>query len=230
MILLDDYRGKDTGWHRCEALSLMHVTATRLKKEATLYKEKWFDYRRLHHAEATMLFADFYCIAARSAHAKHFDIETAARSAGFRGAHLFAIKKSEIGAFWAARQVADSYGMPYGFFCLRAINIVMRQCSWKYIPRPGQLYGEETIKELGSDWEALKRQRLFLAENAYFLLENDVGAPDQVAYRKWLVENIANRTHPEYALSDVLNKHIREEDALQMLDEKVVKLAMLLCQ
>jgi hypothetical protein len=230
MIMLDTYTGKGLEPDRAEALALNKVSLDLLEREAELYRAKWFDYRRLHHSEATLLFAELYRQASKRAHAKYFDRDEAENVRAYKGANVFALGKGEITGFWKARQHADFYGIPYGWFCSFAIDAWLRKMAWKYLPRPNQLYSDEVRDEITEKWVSIKQTRLFRAETDFYRLTSYTGHPDQEAYIDWLIGQVAQRSNPEFALSGLIGIDIPEDRAINYFGHDRVNHAHLLAQ
>ena len=186
LILLPDYIGKDTDRNQSERLAATHVKEVDLHRENALYQTKWWDYRRLHHTETTWLFTEFYREAVKRAHKKHFDRIEGIERKGIGTKELFNRSQSQITALWRARQVADIYGIPYGLFCSFAMNALLDWRVWKDTPKPSMLYNRGVVEAVTQKWDAMKRSRMTLAKDPFFLVENYEEHQDQDAYQEWI--------------------------------------------
>lgn len=142
--------------------------------EPDLYQTKWWDYRLLHPAQATYLFADAYTEAARAYAQRNIDLEYGKVFKPYPGRDLFskpqlmlrkdgtprkekgkdkytkAPAKTTIAGMWKARQMSDRHGIPYRFYCDAAIEYTEKGI-WHRLPGPQQLYSTK-VSEAQADW------------------------------------------------------------------------------
>ena len=230
MIRLREYIGKGMPNEVAERVTATYIAPKHLKKEPALYRMKWWDYRRLHHAEATCLFAAFYFDAVQAAHAKFLDLEESRHRRTRR--HIFGkdFTKGLRTSLWLARQAADEYGLPYGYFCSFAINGLMESYTWQHVPLPAHLYQDGVMEIVTHRWDWAKRATLQRATDPFFDVKNYRGHPDQDAYQDWVCGQISLRASPEFALADLLNVQIPLERARRHFEAGRVNRAVELCQ
>jgi hypothetical protein len=201
--LIEDYFGHDLTDEEAERLALERVNKDLLKKEAGLYRTKWFDYRHLHHVKATYLFVAFFTKAIQAAVARYADVERAPFVKGYRGTDFMELRKADITGFWKARQALDEKGIPYG----TGLHFAMQFCyrhNRSYAPRPSHLYHPEMLDAMNEHWLEMTRARIYVASDPWFLPSSYQGHPDQDDHQTWISEQIEKRAAPEYALASLV--------------------------
>jgi len=170
----------DAGWARNEHLAYLHLRGDWQPFEVSLYRSKWFDYRFMHHIEASQLFASAYRDAYKHAFASNVDTGRSEYVRGFPGQDLFdpKVPKTTLAGIMRARQHADAIGCPYDFYCHHAIK---KATSWRrdYLPRPTQLYSGQITEYVVEKWEEAQAARLYLPEDERYRNQAYVGAPAQ---------------------------------------------------
>lgn len=164
------FGGGDRGMarHNLSIFTCGLIPPERLKIESDLMRMKWFDYRFMHPAAATALFALHYEQEFRWAWRKHVDVETVDRKQPLGFKDLFTLNtqgfspsmRGDVSALWQARQVADAIGVPYGFYMYEAFERLMRR-GWKRLPRPNQLSDDKGMQKLA---EAVEKSWLERAD------------------------------------------------------------------
>jgi len=170
-------------------------------EEAELMMSRWFDYRDLLPAQATLLFAERYEAIYRETYAKTRDLNKAETIELVLVSNLF--KSTELIPTWRARQAADRIGCKYDFY-LREVFKRIWDRGWRYLPRPNQLYGDEMMSDIKEVWKLETLCSLQLAQSQRFKVASFVGHPDQVAYYDYLVAEIKRREHPHLSLARVV--------------------------
>lgn len=174
---------------------LRHVPLKHRLNEATLYSTKWWDYRPLHPAHATALFAQAYGIAWRQASDRRFGCSSERWdlvSYPFidRSWNPFIEAQARARGFWKARQYCDDGGMPYEFYCQQFFS--KAEDYFENLPRPQEMYRRDVILPVLEDWELLSASGMpqMPKHEDYFLRYNGVDKQHQKeweeAYSNWL--------------------------------------------
>lgn len=224
------FYGHDLNFLDCEVLALANVPAPLLKKESSLMGKKWFDYRRLHPTKATYLFAHYYVRAYQGFMMATFDV---------RGRYMRPFKELDVMqaheklAVWRLRQLVDDLGMRYDFFLQHAFKGYSHS-GWflkkmdkgsRAAPRPSHINANaDLITNVMMQWEEECASRIQWPRDPRYKAENFFGHVDQLAWEDWLVGQIAQRRHPQYALQTALyiESALRIEKAVASFDERVV--------
>ena len=224
--------GYDLDFLNAETLMMQHIPDSLIKKEAELMRTKWFDYRRMHPTKATYYFTHCFHKAYQQ-----FMVTTYDRS----GRYMKAFKQMDImhayekQAVWKLRQLADSLGMRYDFFLLRAFawysdGWFLKQIGKKVTaPRPAHIGANaDLLTDVMMQWEEECAARIQFAQDPRYKTRNFFGHADQLAYEDWLIEQIKQRRHPQYALHAALyiEDALRIEKALEVFGERVVSAAV----
>ena len=180
--------------------------------EVGLFDRKWFDYRFLHPARATYLYAHYYREIYRRMTRKHVDHRKAEWVSGARG-DVFDGK--ETTGFWKGRRQADEWCMPYDLYIALAFEKAM---TWKrpYLPRPAQLYSDQIKDYVFDKWVERMKTKVYLAKDPRYKLDRFQGAPAQLAHMDWVLDQAALREQPHVFLAGVLYRH-------PMIDEERVE-------
>lgn len=197
----------------CEVIAAQNIAPELLALEPGLYKTKWFDYRRLHHSMATMLFAHYYRQAHAAAVVKYFDRNNT-NSYGLRSNNIFALPRQDRTGLWKARQTADRLGIPYPIYIRSAIEHCLANC-FSRMPRPSQLYSDGAQAAAADAWKEHTSGSLTLPLDPWYRMENFVGHRDQKEFQAWLLAHVGERRSPEYALAHVVYRepHLPEDAA-----------------
>jgi len=152
---------------------MVKVPSRYQREEATLYRTKWFDYRFMHPAQATLVYARHYETIYRRTFKINIDRATSEYIRIIRDGSLLnpprpahegasarviaaaskaaTAKLSFITGMWRGRQFADAMGMPYDIYIDGALHHRLRYWRQSYLPRPTQLYhenkGEDDMKQ-----------------------------------------------------------------------------------
>lgn len=180
--------------------------------EADLFDKKWWDYRLLHPVEATELFSKAYVLAAKSYLCKQVDLYIGVNARVLKKEDFFLESKAIITGMWKARQLADTYGVPYSFWCQKAMEYA-DQCCWPYYPKPSHLYScktKETAGELEGlsmldyilgKWEEWTRMKIVTAELEFYRDSINLEHPYFSEYQLALIRQIQRSNVPEHALA-----------------------------
>lgn len=205
-----------------ETLIAGHVPREKFLEAADGYRTKWWDYRRLSPAHSLMLFTDNYY--------KHFKLAARkslvhkGRDPRLKALHgsaysqmtteeMWEREPSHITGLWTAMTVADTYGIPYDYFCMTAMNMAM-DTNWTRLPTPSQLYSPNLGALTITQWEKDQFQQLYTAQHPLYSLDNDVGLPLQEEYRNWIMERLVMLDAPLHPLTGVLFRRPQITEAL----------------
>jgi hypothetical protein len=233
---LEGFHGSNLGSLNYEILSIQNFKHKDVAYEPQLMLTKWFDYRRLHHIQATYYFMKCYMTAYREFIRTSVD---AARAPYVRciKEHDFLEAREKL-SFLRLRQMADTLGIPYDFFIGRAMSLHYRMCSPErkkgerqsvYAPRPSHIgSNEELIGKIITAWERQCEAYMNVAKDPFYKIKNFIGAPDQLAHEAWVIKQIKNRTHPKFALHNALYKSdtVRIEEAIQHFSQHTLLAAI----
>jgi hypothetical protein len=217
--------GHDLDFLHAELLALQHIDDGLLKKEAELFRTKWFDYRRMHPTKATYLLAHEYnkaygyCMGIMKDAGMRF-------MKGFKG--MDCMKAYEKKSFWRLRQLIDGLGIRYDFFLHEAMKWYIAN-GYRQPPRPSHIGANaDLITDIMLRWEEECAGRIQWPKDTRYKAKNFIGHVDQLDWELWLVGQINQRRHPQYALSTALyiEGSLRIEAAIQHFPERVVDQAI----
>jgi hypothetical protein len=223
------FYGHDLGLLHAELLAIQHIPAALLKKEAALYRTKWFDYRRMHPTKATYLLAQCYNRAYQDCMSVMRD-RSGKFMRGFKGMDF--MESRERLSFWRLRQLIDSLGIRYDFFLRHAMNWHI-EAGWLQPPRPSHLgSNQDMITDVMMAWEEECAARIQFPKDTRYKVANFFGHVDQLDWETFLVAQIKTRRHPQYALHSALyiEQTLRIEKAIEEFDERVIQSAIEECR
>lgn len=219
------YFGSEIDLQHAEILAIGNVDRKLLAPEAALFETKWFDYRQLHPVQATYLMVHHYNRSYGEFMARAMD-HTKRFMASFKGKDFMSAR--EMKSFWRLRQKLDELGIRYDFFLRQAMAWYIAHGWGKQAPsapRPAHvLNNAELIVDVANAWSQECRARIQFASSPRFLVESWVGAPDQLAYERFLIAQIKQRPHARFGLHAALYVfgHLRIEAALEHFEAHVV--------
>jgi len=154
-------RMADAQWDR---LVLKSIPLKNRLTEASLYFTKWWDYRPIHPAHATTLFARAYGDAWRRSSDRRDGTEEnnwRLNSSPFRTMdwNPFLEAQPRLNAFWKARQYCDEARMPYEFYCSQFFNLA--EDYFESLPRPQEMYRRDVIIPVLDNWSLIKESGVF---------------------------------------------------------------------
>lgn len=227
---LGHFYGGNLGFLNYEIFTIQNFAAKETKIESELNRCKWFDYRRLHHLQATYYFVRCYTEAYKDYYRKSIDSEKAPYMRCLKENDFLMAR--EKAAMYRLRQLVDLMGMRYDFFLRYTMDWHHKMVSDKgvvYPPRPGHLLrDEEMIADVGIAWEEHCKVSLQVASDPYFRVSNFNGCEDQLKHEAFVIEQVKNRKHQRFALSTAIYKHdaVRIEEALRQFDQSTVLAAI----
>lgn len=195
-MMEETFLGSDLDLGKLELRSIK-VDAVHRMDEASLIKTRWFDYSRLHPAQATYLYADLYKKQTKIFCESYIDIHSAAEARAFVPDDIFMSR--DMTSMWLARGAADALGAPYGFV-LQFAQARALDRTFKCFPRPNQLYGEEFEIDLAVAWRERLAMTLTFSKKARFQVANYVGSVIQKRHIEFVVDQIKKRPKPHHNL------------------------------
>lgn len=231
------YFGYDISDERCETLRIQHFSPKQCSLEPRLYQLKWWDYRSLHPVQATFLFADCYKKAAIWSLSRRVDVEEAQsfRICGgkkFGEDSFLSLPKQQRTGMWVARQTADRFGIPYDFWCTKAM-IYCEKNLWRFIPKPTQMYGS-TVKEehehfkmpmvdyIRLAWHEKKSNEFLCANSDFYKADNYSGHQYQKDHLLFLKRQLVRLNNRAMVVFELINERrvITEGMARSLLGDK----------
>lgn len=204
--IVEDFVGAELSQDELEAETLRLVPLRHLYgKEASLFDTKWFDYRFLHPARATALFAHFYRQAYKDEMRTRADMKRAPymEPIPFIIDGIFKVSQRNLSGLWKTRQVADGLGIPYDRYCSYLMRETERR-GWQWLPKPSQMYAEELVAIAVSKWLEDTAIRLFLPTDKFYLAENYEEHPYQIDFHKYLFALTEARLNRDYFVARLL--------------------------
>jgi len=228
MINHESFPGCDWTPSQCDELAIQHIPVNLLAREAELFSTKHWDYRFLHPVQATQLFAHHYSQARKHAAERRIDIWVGRNMRGIKSDVIFDLPTRAITGFWKGRQMADSLGIPYDFYC-EHVMLFADIARWDNLPTPVQTYSQHIpehlrttdfavsmVEYIGSLWvDRMATMNAYATHKAY-LVENFEGGPHQLAYLEFLIDKIQESNFPEAVLASLMDKG-------QILPEHILK-------
>lgn len=181
-----------------------------------MFQTKHWDYRVLHPIQATLEFAESYKRALKMAIRKRHDYYAGTNYSGLSKPCLLDCSSRDITGMHKARQAADEHGIPYDFWCYRAMQYAM-EIKMINLPRPNMMYsknprGFEKISMVDyilRAWAEANQTQLFASRHPYFTVEQYCSSRAQMEHQQYLIHKMrASRAKPamiaKYVLEDKL--------------------------
>lgn len=199
----------------CDALSLKYIPLNLLQEEAELNNTKFWDYRFLHPAQATQVYAECYGAALKRAVSRRTDLWVGLNMKGLKKGIIFELSARSLNGLWRGRQMADRIGCPYDFYCEHAMQFADK-ARMTFLPTTSQMYTQtvpERLKGLPSlveyvveRWVARTSHSAFYAAHDAYLADNYRGGQEQIKYLNWLFSKIKASSYPEGVLCTLMEK------------------------
>lgn len=199
----------------CDALAIRFIPLKLLKEESELFGTKFWDYRFLHPAQATQVFAEAYGAALKRAVSRRTDLWRGLMMKGMKTPLVYEQPERNITGFWKARQMADRIGCPYDFYCEQAMQFADK-ARMHFLPAPQQLYCQtvpERLQGLPSmveyiveRWVARIAHSAFYASTDAYSAERFVEGDEQINYLNYLFDLIKKSNCPEGVVLTILEK------------------------
>lgn len=230
---MKEFFGRDWSCEECEWVALQVIDVKYHRKEGMLYRSKFWDYKMLHPIQATLLFAEHYKDALKMAISKQHDYYAGRNYKGLKRDNLLECGARVITGMHKARQVSDEYGIPYNFWCYRAMDYAMT-VKLPHLPQPNMLYsrnpkGFEKISMVDSivrDWASVQRDQVFLSRESFYTIDNYCSNRYQLEHQRYLINRIrASNAKPamiaKYALEErlIFPELIQKEFGQSMLNQ-----------
>ena len=166
------------------------------------YETKWFGYRTLTPGQCLFVFADRYRRALTSVKGRGRGSFALAQFK--RHNVLTSVSKRYLTGFWSAMAIADSFGIPYDFYCKAAIEYGERK-GWRRLPSPTQIYNVDMTFAIKAAWQKrLESGVMVTTANPAFSVAEYEGDPWQDKYMAWLIDQALSRPNPKYSLVKVI--------------------------
>jgi hypothetical protein len=220
------FYGQDLTPEEADALAIGHITGKALALEADLMDKKWFDYRLLHPTVATYLFAQCYTTGYQRFIRVSQDADRAQFVKGFKGKDFFDSREKR--SFWQVRQRIDEVGIRYDYFMNRAVEYCIDN-GWRQPPRPSHIYSDaDLMLYVMNQWAAECKGRLQFPKDAFYRVENFTGQRHQLAFEKWILEQVAMRQQRQYSLHTAIHLQgmLRIEPAIERFGAETVRSAV----
>lgn len=175
-----------------------HMSPDGWAAERVLAQTKWFDYRFLSPAEATLHFVEEYQRTFRQWWGV-FDSAEVDKKRGIAANGLFHSRKV-FSEFWTARAHADFMGVPYRIYISTAMEVALRRAKQTRLLRAGQLRKEEYVQAIEKRWEEELAGGCWLSELPHYRAENDCALPGQIAHQEHVVQTARKRSNSRLAL------------------------------
>lgn len=206
-----DYYGKDT------PVKLLEVKGMKLDPEnrageSKLMQSCWYDYRDMHPAAKTYLYAELYRQQTLKFYEAMIDIRTLDTARAFTPDDIFMSR--DLTSMWLARRMADQHGVPYGFVLRFAQDRFFARVQ-RTFPRPNQLYGEELEVDMIAAWRERLDRQITYAASLRFRASSWRGELAQAQHVNFVVGQIKARPAPRHTL------------LARMLNEDVLALPMI---
>lgn len=210
--MIFDYPGAGHTPAHYDLLSLA-VPQEHRQDEAVTMATRWWDYRALHPADATYLYAELYRRSCIDWARRFNDADTAGEVRAFTPDDVF--KSRDLTTMWLSRQLADRLGCPYEFSLGVASSRAFNR-GFLSMPRPNQLYSEDFELDLKAAWDAGQALVMRTATNDALKADAAHKGRQWHLYRDWLTERVLARPAPRYRLlARLLNeRQLSEQDVL----------------
>ena len=222
--------GGNLGLLNYEILSIQNFKREELNRDAELMRQKWFDYRSLHHLQATYYFVECYTQAIRSHYARTINRDTAPYLRLCKDVDF--VNSKERRSIYRLRQLADTMCVPYDFFLNFALKTHYKMIGEKgewYMPRPSHLVSnEKLIENVMLAWEELCAAAIQFSKDPYYRVQNWTGSQTQRDHEAWVIKQIKDRKQPHFSLCAALYKNgvVRFEEAVRQFDQATISGAM----
>lgn len=211
--------------------TLEKIDSDLIRDESRLMAIKWFDYRFISPAYATIIFAEHYSNIYRGLYRRYRDAFTADHHTGL-GTSAEGILDGNartLTSLWKARQAADEAGMPYKMF-IRLLMEKHAEKSHGKLLHPNQLLSEKREKHFDpafDRWLEGKHIEFPAPERPHFKASNYRAHPWQDEMIRVLA-GIINKTPGStrhITLENYLHNHrlIPEDVAISLFGEELVR-------
>lgn len=179
------------------------------QSEISLYDTKWWDYRDLHPAKATAMFAAAYHRALEcSTERRGSFLDLRVKINPFDEVPVRAI------AFWRARKFCDEHGFPYDFYC----NVFFGQAEdyFPKMPRPQEMWRKDVAMVVYEAWQNLEEsgQIQYPTNPLYHVRYNWDDKPCQHAWEEYYLKRLMEKPREvRQLILELEGKYIRDDAA-----------------
>ena len=218
---------------RLTVKTLERVDSDLIRDESRLMSIKWFDYRFISPAYATIIFAEHYSVIYRGLYRRYRDAATADHHTGLgtSAAGILDGSARTLTSLWKARQAADEVGMPYKMF-IRLLMDKHAEKSLGNLLHPNQLLSEKREKHLDpafDRWLEGRPTSLPVPERPHFKASNYRAHlwQDELIRILTGIINRTPRSNRHITLENYLHNHrlIPESIAVSLFGEELVRQA-----
>lgn len=198
--VLGGFTGVAVSSERIEQLMAGHIRKEYFSEIAEVAHTKWWDYQRMAPGHSFMYFCHNYykffriygnkMLAYRgtsSKNSKRFIVGP--NQMQYTSAEIWDRDQRHITGMLRGMLACDALYMPYDDYCSFAFRIAIDR-AWTRLPNPTQIYSDDILDCIISEWDAHKKVKARLAVHPVYRVENYIGLPIQDRYKKWLVERI----------------------------------------
>lgn len=235
---LPSFYGNEMSIENLDGIMAFAFSKKDLEEARSLYASKWFDYRFIHPGHSLYLYCHFYGEAIERWRSKfgvspYYRLDHLKnpvwRLKSVNGKQEYILSTTGTRTSWLRGVMfADHYGIPYNKWIDWCFQYAF-DCNWQKMPLPGHLYGDKVVMYILARWREDRDAMVTVPADPRFLAANYVGHPWQDQCQDWLLETIATRTRPEYALRNFLYNEplLTEERARAKLGDDIVQKALL---
>jgi hypothetical protein len=245
-----DYPGRSEPLEHDEALLYALWGVKERKAEPELFRNKWWDVRHLHPAQATRLFTQLYTLEIRRIIRAHIDptpprVTAAGRVIDWHpikegdaleppsSAQRVAYWKRKVGGIIRARQRADQDGIPYDLFVAEGLRHYYFGAGTYMLerakmPEPNLLTNEDCLYQIRVAWLDRIEQRVQLATHPRFTVKGAGHTPDRGEHLAWIRQQIVCRPAPERSIARVVGEGMATLSELEDLARNKPLLSKLL--
>lgn len=211
MSIKDYYIGSEMSVINCDKFAHLFIAPETLVEDMELLEHKWWDYRTMHPAKATMYFYHLHNKIAEGYITRYFGVK-----AGMAHKRFAAIKDlrrqtvNTVRAIWKARMTADALGIPYDVY----LHTVFKHFYANYqmyattkvrdqqMPYPNQLVSDAIIRNVENEWRDERKARFRMPESDLILHKDVWFRPEMEAA---LRVDMGMSHYPEFFLDQAID-------------------------
>lgn len=198
---------------------LRHIPENLRQNESELFLTKDWDYREMHPAKATALFAHCYGQTYCEAIARREGTTHNARPFNNDDWNPFSEAPIRARAFWKGRQLCDQAGMPYEFYIGLFFSIA--EDYFEEPPRPQEMYRKFEAAKVLEVWDGMNDIGMirYPDSETYKLRYNWQNKPCQVAFEEYFVDRMMLKPADVRRIATETNRdYIRDETARMLVE------------
>lgn len=188
-----------------------------LANQAFLTSKAWFDYRFMHPMLRVYYFTHCYQNA-RIWFSKQLGNKWFGKRVS--GNLLEAMPKQYVTAMFTACMLADSYGIPYEFWCQKAMELSIRRGATKPLA-PNLMYQLSYIEHIVREFEQRNVAGVYLAKSEAYLYENHTNNIYAGEYQDYLWANVEKKGNVPFFVAQLHRdvRHLSREYAVNKIGE-----------